>query len=88
MNLRLWIEEINELLKYKCSCKNFLFVDQCSGWTQENENLHYLFFKDSLHLLEKGNTKLVKYILARVINPVYGNTVTSSVYADAVCSSL
>ena len=46
-----------------------------------------LFYKDSLHLLEKGNTKHAESILAPIINPVYGNTVTNSVYGDVVCFS-
>ena len=76
---------MDELLKHKCSRKNFLFVEQCSGWTQENEDLDYLlFYKDSLHLLEKGKTKLAKSILAPIIIPVYGNTVNNFVYDDAV----
>lgn len=43
---------------------NLLFVDQCSGWIRNNENLDYLlFYNDSLNLVEKGNTKLKKSIL-------------------------
>ena len=47
----------------------------------------FVFYKDSPHLLEKGNTKYAESILAPIINPVYGNTVTNSVYADVVCFS-
>lgn len=39
---RIITKEINELLKYKCFHNNFLFVDQCSGWTQENGDFDYL----------------------------------------------
>lgn len=54
-------------------------MEQSVGWTQRNENLDsYLFYLDSLHLLEEGNIKPVKSLLAPMINFVYGNTVTSS----------
>ena len=74
-------KKINDLLKYKCFSNIFFFVDQCNDWRQENWNPCYLFFyKCSLHLLEKGNTKLAKSILPPVINSVYGNVVSNSVY--------
>ena len=62
-------------------------MEQCSGLTQGNGSLDYLLFnKDSLHILEKENTKLAKSILAPIINLVRGNTVTNSVYT-IVCSA-
>ena len=77
-------KEINEFLEYKRFCNNFLFLELWSGWTQENQNLDYLLFdKDSFHLLEKGNTKLAKSLLALMINSDYGNTVINSVYIEA-----
>ena len=63
-------------------------MNQCSGWAQENRNLDYLFFyKDLLHLLEKGNSKLAKSILASIINSVFGDAATYSDHADAVSIS-
>ena len=54
--------------------------------TLEKGNLDYLLFHmDSINLAEKGNAELAISILAPIINPVYGNTVTKSVYTDAVC---
>ena len=83
---RIIIKEINDLLNYKCSRNIFLFVEQCNGWTQENRSLDYsLFYKDSLHLLEKGNTKRAKFTLAPIINPVYSNTVIDLAYYGVEC---
>ena len=60
-------------------------VASSCGWTQEIGNLNcLLLYMDSLHLLVKANTKLVKFILTPIISPAFGNTVTNSVYADVV----
>ena len=87
VNVGLWIKsqikKINDQLRYKCFSNIFFFVDQCNDWKQENWNPYYLFFyKCSLHLLEKWNTKLAKSILPPVINSVYGNIVSNSVYTN------
>ena len=41
---------------------------------------------DSSHLLKKENKKFAKSILAPIINPVYGNAVTYSVYVAVLWS--
>ena len=55
---RLIFNEVNHLLKSKCSVKNFHFINQSNGWTLNNRALDFsIFYSDSLHL-KKGNLKV------------------------------
>ena len=61
---RLIINEVNNLLKFKCLVNNFHFVNQNNGWTLNNGAPDFsLFYSDDLYLVEKGNLKLGKSIL-------------------------
>ena len=56
---------MNEILKYECHINGFVFIFQYHGWTLPNGSLDcFLFYKDSLHLVEQGNVKLVKSIVS------------------------
>ena len=60
---RVLINEVNEILKHQCSIHGFAFIFQDHGWTFANGSLDCsLFYKDMLHLIEKGNVKLAKSI--------------------------
>ena len=61
------INQVNNLLKSKCSVKNFPFINQTNGWTLNNGALDFsLFYLDGLHLVEKDNLKLGKSILKAI----------------------
>ena len=67
---RVIIDEINDLLSFKCSVNNFHFIDQCNRWTLNNGALYFsLIYSDGLHLVEKGNLEIGKSIL-KVINSI------------------
>ena len=54
---RVLINEVNEILKHQCNINGFAFIFQDNGWTFTNGSLDCsLFYKDMLHLIEKGNT--------------------------------
>ena len=56
--------EVSDLLKSKCSVKNFNFINQSNGWTLSNSAFDFLlFYLDGLHLVAKGNLRLGKSIL-------------------------
>ena len=58
---RVLIKDVNRTLKYLCLKLDFSFIDQSNGWTLANGHLDpSLFFRDSLHLIEKGYAKLAK----------------------------
>ena len=60
---RVLINEVNEILKHQCNINGFAFIFQDHGWTFANGSLDCsLFYKDMLHLTEKGNVKLAKSI--------------------------
>ena len=61
---RKYIKEINDLLKSKCKENGFTFIDQNNGWTHQVDDklVQELYYRDSLHLIEKGNQKLAKSI--------------------------
>ena len=64
---KLIINEVNDLLEYKCLVKYFHFINQNNRWTLNNGALNFLlFFSDGLHLVKKGNLKLGKYILKAI----------------------
>ena len=84
---RVIIDEINDLLSFKCSVNNFHFIDQSKGWTLDNGTLDFsLFYSDGLHLVQKGNLKLGKSILKAIDSTVTGSRIPSR-YKNAVCST-
>ena len=56
---RILIKEINTILKCKCAFHRFnLLTEQEQGWAKNNETFHpSLFYRNKLHLIQKGNTK-------------------------------
>ena len=55
------IEQVNSLLKESCSTHGFQFVEQAGCWSDANGDINRsLYFKDGLHLVKKGCTKLAK----------------------------
>ena len=72
------IDEINDLLSFKCSVNNFHFFDQSKGWALDNGTLDFsLFYSDGLHLIEKGNLKLGKFILKAINLTITGSKIPS-----------
>ena len=60
---RALINKVNEILKYQCNINGFALIFQDHGWTFANGSLDCsLFYKDMLHLIDKGNVKLAKSI--------------------------
>ena len=56
---RMLIKDINTILKCKCALHTFNFIEQEQGWTDNNDTLDpSLFYRDKLHLIQKGNIKL------------------------------
>ena len=81
------IDEINDLLSFKCSVNNFHFIDQSKGWTLDNGTLDFsLFYLDGLRLVQKGNLKLGKSILKAIDATIIGSRIPSR-YKNAVCST-
>ena len=61
---RLLINKVNDILKYVSHKNGFVFIVQDHGWNLPNGSLDcFLFYKDSLHLVEQGNFKLAKSIV-------------------------
>ena len=84
---RVIIDEINDLLSFKCSVNNFHFIDQSKGWTLDNGTLDFsLFYSDGLHLVQKGNLKLGKPILKAIDSTITGSRIPSR-YKNAVRST-
>ena len=66
---RVLIKDVNRILKYLCLKHDFSFIDQSNGWTLPNGSLDLsLFFRDSLHVIENGNIRLVKFIIILITN--------------------
>ena len=75
---RVIIDEINDLLSFKCSVNNFHFIDQSNRWTLNNGTLDFsLFYSDGLHLVEKGNLELGKSILKAIDSIIIGSKIPS-----------
>ena len=84
---RVIIDEINDLLSFRCSVNNFHFIDQSKGWTLDNGTLDFsLFYSDGLHLVQRGNLKLGKSILKEIASTITGSRIPSR-YKNAVCST-
>ena len=61
---RMLIKEINTILKCKCAFHSFDFIEQEQGWIDNNDTLDpSLFYHDKLHLIQKGNVKLLEPII-------------------------
>ena len=81
------IDEINELLRFKCSVNSFHFIDQSNWWTLKNGTLYFLlFYSDDLHLVEKGNLELGKSILKATDSTITGSRIPD-LYKNEVCSA-
>ena len=78
------INEVNDLLKSKGSVANLHLINQSNGWTLNNAPLDLsLFYSDGLHLFEKGNLKLGKWILKGIDFKSNANS-----YKNAACFNL
>ena len=59
----MYIKEVNDILKTKCSQSCFTFICRDSDWTLSNASLDPdPFYLDNVHLVEKGNFKLAGLI--------------------------
>ena len=68
---RVYIKDVNEILKLKCVWFSFSYVGQDDDWTLANGSLNpELFYSDKIHLVEKGNSKLSKSI-RKIIEDFY-----------------
>ena len=77
---RIYINEINNDLLYKCKQNGFTFIDQ-KDWTLQDGSLKpNLFYVDKLHLVEDGNAKLAESIVNAINTNVnnYKHATTSS----------
>ena len=60
---RLYVKEINDKLKLQCIKHQFTYIDQDKGWILKDDNLDpSLYYRDNLHLVENGNSKLANSI--------------------------
>ena len=82
---RVIIDEINDLLSFKCSINNLHFTDQSNRWTLNNGTLDFLlFYSDDLHLVEKGNLEHGKSILKAIDSTITGSKIPNC-YKNVVC---
>ena len=78
---RIYINEINNDLLYKCKQNGFTFIDQ-KDWTLQDGSLKpNFFYVDKLHLVEDGNAKLAESIVNAINTNVnnYKHATTSSI---------
>ena len=60
---RVYIKDVNEILKLKCVRFSFSYIGQNTDWTLANGSLNpELFNSDKIHLVENGNSKLSESI--------------------------
>ena len=65
----MYIREVNDILKTKCSQSCFTFVCPESEWTLSNGSLDLeLFYLDNVHLVENDNLKLAESIFSFINN--------------------
>ena len=58
------IKQIYTISKFKCAFHSFNFIEQEQGWTDNKDTLDpSLFYHDKLHLIQKGNVKLLEPII-------------------------
>ena len=66
---RVYIREVNGVLKIKCSQSCFTFIFPDSEWTLSNGSLDSdLFHLDNVHLVEDGNRKAAESIFSFINN--------------------
>ena len=64
---RVYIKEVNDILKTKCSQSCFIFICSDSNWTLSNGSLDPdLFYLNNVYLVEKGNLKLAESIFSLI----------------------
>ena len=74
---RVIIDQVNDILLYKCVNEGFYFIDQSNGWTHGNGKLSFkLYYKDYVHLIENGNAKLAMSLCS---NMVLNNNINKNV---------
>ena len=60
---RVYIKDVNEILKLKCVRFSFSYIGQDTDWTLANGSLNpEPFYSDKINLVEKGNLKLSKSV--------------------------
>ena len=65
----MYIREVNDILKTKCSQLCFTFICLDSEWTLSNGSLDSdLLYLDNVHLVENGNLKLAESIFGFINN--------------------
>ena len=66
---RVFIKEVNEILKEKCSWLFFIYINYDSCWAVANGSLNPdLFLLDNVHLVEQGNLTLAQSIFSSIEN--------------------
>ena len=76
-------------MKYECHKNGFVFIVQNHGWTLPNGSLDcFLFYKDSLHLVEQGNVKLAKSIVSTLTPQISQVNFYSGVSKQSVPASI
>ena len=56
-------QEINAILKFKCTFHSFNFIEHEQGWTNNDALDPLLFYHDKLHLYQKRNLRLSESII-------------------------
>ena len=70
---------MNEILKHQYNINGFAFIFKDHGWTFANSSLDYsLFYKDLLHVIKKGNFKLVNSITLAITSRYNHNNLSST----------
>ena len=83
---RLFFNEINDLLKFKCSVKSYHYINQSNGWLVKNGILYSpFFFADGLYLGEKDNLKLRQ---SQTIDSIITIPRITNPYKNEVCLKL
>ena len=63
------IKEVSQILKANCFKSFFIYIGYDSCWTFANGSLNPdLFISDNVHLVKKGNLKLVESIFSLIKN--------------------
>ena len=86
---RLLINKVNDIFKDECHKNGFVFIIQDHGWTLPNGSLDcFLFYKDFLHLVERGNVKLAKSIVSTLTPQINQINFYSDVSKQSVPASI
>ena len=72
---RTMINAINQLLQHECQKKrNVTFLEPCEDWLQSNGDLRkQLYYRDFLHLVERGNSKFASWIQCAIERSMQGS---------------